>query len=359
MKFLLSVATVVSFVGVVEFGDRAHPDDSVPRSASRAAANVPVPRAEQELLKKIRKAWQDREERTRALVLVYATKVQVGSQPGGPDQPRRSGQRRMTGLFLLAMRGDRLRTEYWPVPSEDKLKSLLANLAPGTNSESACVEFGNRTLTLYPRVKEVDGTTHPRVEIAARTDQLAYTQTGELLLLDYRSGTRVLLERFPWDRLRLKVEPGHRTQSARVIMSVNGHELWLDPSRDYVVTRLIDYGPGRVETCTKECDYAKAPAPIEWIPTKWTITSHTPDGTFLRRDESVLIDWGAGADKVPNEWFNLEYADGTLIFDATEAEGPSTKCSIAWHGKLVPASPFRPYAAALERVKQGLLPDGK
>jgi hypothetical protein len=358
MKFLRSVAIVVGFVGAVTLSDRARADDEEPLSASPGVANVVVPRAERELLKKIRQAWQDREERTRALVFVYSTKVEVAALAGGTDKSP-GGRERRIGLFLLAMRGDRLRTEYWRVPSEDKLKSLLANLAPGTNSESACVEFGNRTLTLYPRVKEVDGTTHPRVEIVARTDQLAYTQTGELLLLDYRSGTGVLLERFPWDRLRVKVEPGNGTQAARVIMSVNGHELWLDPARDYLVTRLIDYGPNRVETCTKECEYEKAPPPIDWIPTKWTITSHTPGGTFLRRDESVVIDWGAGNDRVPNEWFNLDYADGTLIFDATEAEGPLSQCSIAWHGKLVPASRFRPYAAALERVKHGLLPDGK
>ena len=143
-------------------------------------------------------------------------------------------------------------------------------------------------------------------------------------------------------------------------MSLPRRDISLDPSLDYLVTEMVSYGQGRTQKIVRTvCEYEKAPAPLDWVPRKLT-TTFLP-GTILGGtvEERVTVDWATGDDKVPKELFEIDYPDGTMIFDMTEDNGQTTKASIAWKGKLVPVDPSRLYSESLERVEKGLPTDGK
>jgi hypothetical protein len=158
--------------------------------------------------------------------------------------------------------------------------------------------------------------------------------------------------RVPLESAKLMVVPTSGKEPARVVASVGNWELWLDPSRDYLVTRVAFMPDGRTPRCVTEGEYEKVAEPIRWLPKKITTTSFDAGAKLLRRDESVTVDWGTGDDKVPNELFHFDYPEGTMVLDSTDAIGQGTQCSIVWRGKLVPASMFRTYAESLERIKK-------
>jgi hypothetical protein len=333
-------------------------------------------------------------------------------QPIAPLNPFR--------LELFALRGSQLRSETWGRQSEQAVRGLLPGLTPGKDCDSAIIEIGNLKYDLLPQATAAAGSRFRRVVIMPRDNDpdIVTTSVGELLLLNYRSALLAKSGRFPLDPAldgkayesilalealidandraiagrgnaalvrksasfqpnaiprrpppEVKVVPKEGVPQAgrepqRVIVRIaHQPELWLDPSRDYLVTAIVRYRAAdrRVIDLKTECEYEKAPAPLDWVPKKITTTRLAANGQPFRTEECVTVDWAAGNDKVPNELFEFDYPDGTFVVDSTDVHRQGIKCSIAWQGKLIPVSMDRPYADSLEWIKRAHAgpPDGK
>jgi hypothetical protein len=291
-------------------------------------------------------------------------------------QPRPAMPATRSSLELFAMRDNRLRSETWRRPSEKEARALLAGLTPGKDCDVAVIADGDREYILKPKNRGRDGTEFRHVVIQPRSGHFAVTPPGLFLLLNYRSSL-VPNEWYPFESARVTAVPPNTVppntvppnavppkgqEPSRVVVSFPTCDIWLDPSRDYLVTEILWWRLDRSQKTTRTvCEYEQAPAPLDWVPKKFTAT--WLPGNFLSDtvEECVTVDWATGDDKVPAELFELDYPDGTMIVDSTEDNGQMTKASIAWHGKLVPVSVFRLYSESLERVKKGqpAIPDGK
>ena len=353
-----------------------------PAAASPTAA---IPR--RELQRKILKAWNDREERTRSLILLSVTNVtesrdrvrlkklvvqaraprRVASGKQAPLVSRAveahaDGSETHALLSLFAMRGNHFRSEYWRAKNEQEARHHLTGLTPGKDSEYAVIEVGDRSYGLTPRGSDTAGTRFRMVTIGSNPQHIASEAAGLFFFLFSRSSLPAVSVRVPLESAKLTIVPASGQEPARVVASVGNWELWLDPSRDYLVTRVASFAPdGRTPRCVTEGEYEKVAEPIRWLPKKITDTWFDTGAKLLRRQESVTVDWATGDDKLPNELFEFDYPDGTMVLDSTDPNDPGVKCSIVWKGKLAPASMSRTYAESLERIKQGqpATPDGK
>jgi hypothetical protein len=396
VKFLLAAA-VVAFLALPVSINRSQAGDGAPPPGKTAApaaadANSLSAGAERELRKRIQKAWREREERVRTLLLLY-----VMTHKDGPERAR--WRRDMAELIkkraaapakeavkdavknarpqiiklaepyslqLFAMRDNRLRAERWERPSEKKARALLAGLTLGTDCDVARIEDGDREYILRPKSRGRDGTEFRSIAITLSSEVFNIAPHHAFLLLNYRSGL-VTGDWFHFELARVSVVrpnavPPKGAEPSRVVASFPSCDLWLDPSRDYALTDVVSWRQDRSQEIVRTvCEYEKAPAPLDWVPKKLT-TTWLP-GTVLAGtvEECVTVDWAIGDDKVPAELFKFDYPDGTSIMDMTEDNGQTTKASIAWHGKLVPVRASRLYSESLERVKKGQLtaPDGK
>ncbi len=415
-KFLLSVAAVAALLALSDSGSRLQAGDGSPSPPVRAAAataantNSLSTSADRALLKKIRQAWREREERVQTLLLVYVmthtdgpararwrreTAERLNKNATAPledpakeaekDAVRDPRQRPIVklaepfSLHLFALRESRLRSERWERPSEKEARALLANLTPGKDCEIASIEGRDRDYALRPNSPDPFGHKFRHIDIMPHTDHFATTPYGLFLLLNYRSSlvpgdwlpfelarvNTVLakaggLDTVPANAGKLNKVPAKGKERSQVVVSFPDRDVWLDPSRDYLVTQISTRAVRTV------CEYEQAPAPLDWVPKK--ITSTWLPGARLAGtvEECVTVDWATGDNKVPKELFEFDYPDGTTITERaeesrTEDHGQTTKHSIVWKGKLIPVSKFRPWSESLERIKKGELtaPDGK
>jgi hypothetical protein len=373
MKFHLATAAV-AFLVLSASGNRSRAGDGAPPTGKTAApratdANSLSADSERELLKKICKAWREREERVRSLILIYvmnvtesaeqvrlqnliAQRLKARTPRRGKDAPQIAKAAKPVAavpnkyalLCFLAIKGDRYRFEYWCTKTEKEARALLPNLALGKDCDYAVIEEGDRRYHLNPKGQDSAGTTFRAIGITPRRDEIADTAAGELLLADYRSSMPALSRRIPLELASLTVVPQNGGTPASVIVSLERRELRLDPSRDYLITQITSYAQdGETRTSRTECEYQKAPAPLGWIPKKWKSDRWT--------EECTVIDWATGDEKVPKSLFEFDYPDGTEILDQSDEH--TNKLSIAWHAKLVPVNIGRPYAESLERIKKG------
>jgi hypothetical protein len=400
---LIASALLLTFATKPSFAGDGPPANLTSAPGNKAATNEASPNpltpiAERELRKEIQKAWRKREERVRTLLLVY-----IMSHKDGPERARwrrdmaelikkraaapakeaakdalRAGPRlpiklaEPYSLQLFAVRDNRLRDERWERPSEQGVHALLVGLTPGKDCDRATIEDGNREYILTPKNRGRDGTEFRHVVIEPSTGYF----TNDLLLLDYRSSlvpgdwfalesARVSMvppETAPPNSIPPETVPPKGAEPSRVVLSFPQHDVSLDPSRDYVVTEIVSWRQDRSQKIARTvCEYEKAPAPLHWVPRKFTKT--WLPGTRLEGsvDECVTVDWATGDDKVPQALFEVDYPDGTMIFDSTEDNGQTTKASIAWKGKRVPVDISRLYSESLARIKKEQLvaPDGK
>ncbi len=278
----------------------------------------------------------------------------------GKDGAPAAGPAHLSSVHLFAARQNRIRTEYWQRPTEQEARAVLANLAPGKDSDFAAIDDGDRTSSLTANAHDTAGNHFRQIGILARQNWIASTTIGQLLLLDYRSSLAAANGVFPRATPRLSVVPQKGDQPRRVIVSLPRREIWLDPSRDFLVTEIDTWRAARSDKITRTvCEYENAPAPLDWVPKKFSTTWFPASVLGSRVDDCVTVDWGTGDDQVPNALFEFDYPDGTYVLDQTEDNGQTTKASIVWHGKLVPASVFRPYSKNLERIKKGQPADKK
>jgi hypothetical protein len=390
VKFILAVAAVVAFVAPTESGNRSQAGDGAPPvgktvAPTAADANSLPAGAERELLKQIQRAWRKREERLQSLLLVYVMNVtdehlrdrQRAARarhpqlaPRVPDAAKNgpqaapaaapAGPAKMSYVHLFATRQNSFRSERWDRLSEKEARALLGGLTPGKDCDYASIEAGDRRYILDPNVCGRDGTRFREIAIVPRINQIAMTPIGKLLLLNYRSSLLAPSEGFRLESARLTVVPKKGTEPSRVVVSLPRFDISLDPSRDYLVTEILSWRQDRSQEITRTaCEYEKAPAPLDWVPKKFTATWFPWTTLGNRTEDCVTVDWGTGDDKVPNDLFEFGSPDGTFVIDQTEDNGQTTKVSIAWRGKLVPVNPSRLYSESLKRVKQGQPEDGK
>jgi hypothetical protein len=391
MKFLRSVAIVAALLALSESGNRPQAgDDTGPAGKAavwKAASGSPPNVSERELRKQIQKAWRKREERVRTLLLVYVMSHKDGPErarwrrdmaerikknaaapakeaDGDPRQRQIVKLAEPYSLQLLALRGNRLRSEMWERSSEREVRALLPVLTPGKDCGIAYIEDRDHIYALRPNSPDSLGHNFRHVDIQPHMEHFATMPHGLFLLLNYRS-SRVPADWFPFESARLNtmLPKGGKLNTvppmSRVVVSFPHRDLWLDPSRDYLITEIVSWRQDRSQEVVRTvCNYEKAPAPLDWVPKK--ITVNWLSGTRLAGcvDECVTVDWATGDDKVPKELFEFDYSDGTTITEwaednGTEDNGQSTKHSIVWKGKLVPVSNYRPWSESLERIKKG------
>jgi hypothetical protein len=351
---------------------------SAKAASSEAGSNTLSPGAERELRKKIQKAWRKREEELRTLLFLYVQKTTDGPErarqrrdmaelikkrDAAPAKDRVKADRLLPiklaepcSLQLFAVRDSRLRSERWGRPSDQEARALLVGLTPGKDSDRADIDDGDRQYFLSPKNRGRDGTEFRCLTIQPHTGYFPNTSFQLFVLLDYHSSLAPN-EWYSFDTARVAVSPPKDHEPSRVLVSFPTCDVWLDPSRDYLVTEILTWGKERTQKLKRTvCEYEKAPAPLGWVPKK--VTGTWLPGTFLADtvEECVTVDWATGDDKVPKELFVFDSPDGTMIFDSTEDNGQTTRASIAWKGKLVPVDAARLYSESLERVKKGLPP---
>jgi len=387
VKFLLAAAAV-AFLALSDSSNRSRAGDGAPpvgKTAAPTAADANSLSPDAELLKKIRRAWREREERLQSLLLVYVMNVtdehlrdrqraararhpqlalrvpdaaKNGPQPAQGAAP--AGPAKLSYVHLFATRQNRFRSEWWDRPTEKEARALLAGLTPGKDCDYASIEAGDRCYTLAPNVCGRDGTRFRQIAIVPRINQIAMTPIGKLLLLNYRSSLLASGGQFSLESARLTVVPKKGAEPSRVIVSLPCFDISLDPSRDYLVTEILSWREDRSQEITRTvCEYEKAPAPLDWAPKKFTATWFPWTALGDRREDCVTVDWATGDDKVPNDLFEFGSPDGTFVIDQTEDNGQTTKQSIVWKGKLVPVNPSRLYSESLKRIKNGQPADKK
>jgi hypothetical protein len=342
-------------------------------SGARVAHGVDLPTTS--FLNQIQKAWHDREERVHSLKLIYVMntfepaegrarmmklqarrlqKLQRGNQAAkapNESQPQVVDPGKFSCLFLFAFRGNRYRDEYWRTKTESEATALAATLNPGTGSEYAEILDGKIHFGLTPEGRYVAGSRFRQLGILSGTNQIASTATGALLLRLYHSADPALIGMNPTEESRLTLVPPHGTHPAALVVSLPRRELWLDPSRDYVITKEVGFDERHHPMCETDCEYQKAPPPLRWVPERWTTTCAFSDGTIRRRDENRVLSWTTGDAGVSENLFHFECPDGTFILDQSQKEGQLNKWSIMWHGVRFPLGSGRSYVESLELVK--------
>lgn len=370
-----SAAGIRLLVGLILITGGATPlfsGDSAPGARDAHGVDLPTP----SLLKQIQKAWHDREERVHSLKLIFVMntfepaeararrmKLQAallrrmraggnqGAKASTESQPQVVDPAKHSCLFLFAFRGNRYRNEYWRTKTESEATGLAATLKPGTGSEYAEILDGKIHFGLDPEGRDVAANRFRQIVILSDANQIASTTTGELLLRLYRSSDPALISRNPTEEGRLTLVPPHGTQPAALVLSSPRQELWLDPSRDFVITKEVNFNQRHHRTCETDCEYQKAPPPLRWVPEKWTTTCAFSDGTIRWREESRVLSWTTGDAGVSESLFHFDFPDGTLILDQSQKEGQLNKCSIMWQGVRFPVGFGRSYVESLELVK--------
>jgi hypothetical protein len=328
------------------------------------------------LLNQIQKAWHDREERIHSLKLIWIANT-VESDEGRSRRMKLQALMRQrlrprgnqaakvsekspsdvadTGkscfVFLFAFRGNRYRNEYWRTKTESEATALSTDLNPGTGCEYAEIVDGKIRTSLNPQGQDRAGSRYRSLSIQSDRNTFVSTPAGAFLFRLYRSADPALSGRNPTESSRLTLVPPHGTQPAALVVSYARRELWLDPGRDYVVTKEVGYNALRHPVCETECEYQKAPPPLRWIPAKWTTTWKFSGGVAHQRDENRVVSWTTGESDVPENLFHFECPDGTFILDQSQNQGQLNKFSIMWHGVRFPVGFGRSYVESLELVK--------
>jgi len=324
------------------------------------------------LLKTIQKAWRERQEKMRSIKLVYV--VNTVETPEATSRIRmlqalreeRLGRSKISGnarpaapekqsysiVCLFACKGNRLRYDYWRTKTNADARRLVADLGPGNNCEYAAIVDGDMSYSLEPQATDAAGTKYRRVSIFSGRNDIACQTTGSFLLRLYRGATPAFRTPLPAESTELTVVPRTGTQPAIVVASFEREELWLDPSRDYVVAKAVVHNSdGQHLTSETECEYEKAPAPLGWVPKKWTTSVWFSDGVLSRRDEHLLIESTSNENDVPETLFHFDYPNGTLILDWSDQH--KNKYAIAWNGRQVAVDLGRPYNELLQIAKRG------
>lgn len=329
-----------------------------------------------DLLSEIRKASRDRQERVHSLKLIWVNNVfetgegqsrlmSLRARVRRMARPPRNGaanasaeaqpnavDTRKSLLCLLAFRGTRYRDEFWQTKTESDATALLASLHPGRGSEYAVILDGKLRTGLVCQGTDVAGNKFRELTFqSGGPNWIAMQSTGAILLRLYRSADPALGRSNPTEGTKLTLVPPRGEQPAAVVASFPKRELWLDPTRDYVVLKDVSFDERHHPLCETVCEYQKAPPPIGWLPEKWTTTWGFSDGVVHRRSECRLVSWSASDADVSEDLFHFACPDGTFLIDQTQNQGQLTKSSIMWHGVRFPVTLFRTYAESLELVK--------
>lgn len=123
-----------------------------------------------------------------------------------------------------------------------------------------------------------------------------YEITGQTLLI----GNRLSIE------LRQRIGP----------TSVE-NRLWLDPSRDFVLVRMVRSEKGIVTT-KLDIMYEHWELRL-WLPKKWELVHSDANGALTRSYSCHLTDFEINP-KVPGDLFDLQFPNGTRVHDAKRQE---------------------------------------
>lgn len=93
------------------------------------------------------------------------------------------------------------------------------------------------------------------------------------------------------------------------------NRMWVDPSRDFVLTRCMTLRQGKV---VNQLDVRyESGADKESLPKTWSVTFNRPDGTLLRFYDARLVSCELNA-SVPGEKFEIVFPLGTRVDDEKE-----------------------------------------
>jgi hypothetical protein len=111
---------------------------------------------------------------------------------------------------------------------------------------------------------------------------------------------------------------GHACSELRYDRGTFIRRVWVDPSREYVIARILDTGQEQIQNKI-DIQYRKDPM-YGWVPETWDIVTFLPPGKLAITIRASVNKCEINAN-VPAKEFDIEFPVGTRVLDLTDPKG--------------------------------------